>query len=155
VYPVQTGCGSLLRESGTVAVFLFFFGLILPILTDIPNFYLPNFFNPQGLSYEWSCVVFGGSIDIACRSNVNGSAIAIPSTVDVSLAAGELAASDFPYRFTVLVSKGTRSPASFTIPVTVKSIALPAMALTATTIDGGRQLSDGTVYLNSNGKITF
>ena len=74
----------------------------------------------QGLTYTWTCRQ-PASADPTCRSITDLTPVVLGSTAAITVPAFTLAASANPYEFTVTVSKGTRSPVTFTLPVTVRA----------------------------------
>lgn len=104
----------------------------------------------QGLKFSWECKFTVNGIDDICR---NGSkALSFTNTANVRVPPGILLAADFPYVFTVTVTKQGRSPAQYSKTVYIRAGAVPAMNITGT---GGALRGDGSLYVSSTSRLVF
>jgi len=117
----------------------------------------------QGLEYEWSCSFDSSpgnsgnaqgrgssnsrfNRDACFDTNDNELDLAEITTPTLTIAAGTLPASnDNPYEFTVKVRKGSKTPATFTMPVWMSDQPIPSVAITP---GFGTPQSDGSIRVN-------
>ncbi len=110
---------------------------------------------PQALTFQWLCMTYDGTMNVACRNSITGEPVDFPSTAAVTVPAGVFAESQFPYVMTVKVTKGTRAPATYSLPVYVVQQVIPSVSLSLDSLVGGAQLADGTIYINPSAKLIF
>ena len=106
--------------------------------------------NPQGLTYKWSCTFFVNSVLNMCR---NGTEIlSLPNEEKVAVPPGILPVAEFPYVFTVTISKPGRSPAKYSKKVYVRDKNVPKISISG---EGGFFRPDGSLYVSSQSRLIF
>ena len=99
--------------------------------------------NPQGLTYKWSCTFFVNSVLNMCRSSTE--ILSLPNEEKVAVPPGILPVAEFPYVFTVTISKPGRSPAKYSKKVYVQDTNVPQISISG---EGGFSI-DGSLYVSS------
>ncbi len=112
------------------------------------------------LAFAWACRVFDGAVTGPCRDS-SGGALALPPAARLALPAGALPASDWPYVFTVTVSKPGRAPAAAAVPVEVVAGAALLVSVEAVCWQHPADSSpccaapDGTTLANGDSRLRF
>ena len=105
----------------------------------------------EGLSFSWRCTLIDGKTTDVCRDNTGGE-LALTNTPSITVAAGKLLATGTnPYVFTLTVSKGSKAPSAFSVPVTVLNRFVPKVTITIMSIH--RVKSDGSTQINAGDKL--
>lgn len=104
----------------------------------------------QEIEFEWSCQIQEGGVFSPCRER-SGNEIAFSGgAVQTILTSDLFPTRADPYVFSVRVSKGSRTPAVFSIPVTVTEVNIPDVAVGSMS---GQMQSDGTVKINPGDQL--
>ena len=103
----------------------------------------------QGLSFSWTCKFTVNGFDNDCRNGTE--AFGLPARAEVSISPGMLPAAEFPYVFTVTVSKAGRSPVKTSKKVYIRTGSVPTMTISG----GGTAKKDSYLYVPSNGRLVF
>jgi len=139
--------GSLISASTTRPLVLDGSGSIDPDYTgaaDAPD---------ADLKFRWSCTISDGDVDAECRAK-DGSKLTLPETSVVMLMPDILSTlyqtDEHPYVFKVSVSKGSKAPSTFSMPVTLTEAAIPAVSVSASS---GKQMPSGVVRINPSDQL--
>jgi hypothetical protein len=102
----------------------------------------------QGLAFVWACSLSDGTSSQACR-DTSGALLVLSAASTLQVPAGTLpATTDAAYQFTVTVSKVGKSPAAYTLSLTLVAQAIPNVEL-AVSGEFFRQ-TDGSIKINAN-----
>ncbi|KAJ1495836.1 REJ domain-containing protein, partial [Baffinella frigidus] len=102
----------------------------------------------HGLAFFWACSLSDGTSSQACRDS-SGALLSLGTASTLYVPAGTMpATTDAPYQFTVTVSKGGKSPAAYTLALTLVAQAIPNVEL-AVSGEFFRQ-TDGSIKINAN-----
>jgi len=97
------------------------------------------------LEFEWSCTIMEGGIASPCRRK-DGSEIAFSHAAMETIPTSDLFPTEAdPYVFSVQVSKGLRTPAVFSMPVTLTVRKIPDVTVGSMS---GEMQADGSVKIN-------
>jgi len=109
--------------------------------------------NDPELQFSWRCSTLQGSLEIPCRDK-DGSLLLFPNVAKLVLSLADVGnmypTLDTPYVFTLELSKGSKTPKSFQMPVTLMEQAIPAVSLAAAS---GRLQPTGSVRINSGDQL--
>ena len=112
------------------------------------------------LGFSWTCWVFDGAVSSQCQ-NSSGGPLPLQQAPQLSLPAGTLLPCDWPYVFTVTVSKPGRAPATASLPVKVlEGAALVVSVGTVCWQHAADQTpccsaADGTTVANADSRLRF
>jgi hypothetical protein len=134
-----------------------------PVSLSAAASYDPDVATPTSdalLGFSWSCMVFDGVVSSQCR-NATGGLLPFHMSPQLSLPAGALLPCDWPYVFTVTVSKPGRAPATASLPVTV--VAGAALVVSVDTVCWQHAsdhspccaAADGTTVANADSRLRF
>ena len=102
----------------------------------------------QGLTFTWACDIFDGSISQSCRDTA-GAKITMGENSSVIVPADSMAqTTDYPYKFTLTVSKAGKSPVSYSISVVLVQQDIPSVELVV--VGDFTNQKDGSVKINAN-----
>ncbi len=105
----------------------------------------------QGLEFSWRCTLLNdGRMDVCCDDK--GAELALGQTATLTVVAGTLLpTATHPYFFTLMVSKGTRIPSTFSVPVTVLNRYVPEVTIAVKS--DHRVKADGSTQINAGNKL--
>jgi hypothetical protein len=112
------------------------------------------------LGFSWSCRVFDGAVSNQCR-NASGGPLPLQQAPRLFLPAGTLLPCDWPYVFTVIVSKPGRAQATASLPVTVVAGAALVVSMSSVCWQHAADqtpccaAADGTTVANADSRLLF
>jgi hypothetical protein len=105
----------------------------------------------QGLEFSWRCSLLNDDRMDVCRDE-KGDELALGQTATLTVVAGTLLpTTTHPYIFTLMVSKGTRIPSTFSVPVTVLNRHVPEVTISVKS--DHRVKADGSTQINAGDKL--
>ncbi len=112
---------------------------------------LDDSLSDQGLEFSWRCTLLNdGRMDV-CRDE-KGAELSLGQTATLTVVAGTLLpTATHPYFFTLMVSKGTRIPSTFSVPVTVLNRYVPEVTISVKS--DHRVKADGSTQINAGDKL--
>ena len=100
------------------------------------------------LFFTWSCSIRNGKFSDACRTK-DGAQLTLPNVAAIELSADTLSniypTFDDPYVFTVMVTKGSKFPATYSMPVSLTEAVVPDVSIEA---GSGERLPSGQIRIN-------
>jgi len=118
----------------------------------------PDFAGESGqaddLHFAWTCsITEDGEVFNPCRTKA-GAQLHLGAQAIVTLGSNDLSAmyptAEYPYLFEVKVFKGSMMSQSFTMPVTLTEVAIPAVSIRS---DSGERLLDGGIKVNAQDQL--
>jgi len=118
----------------------------------------PDFAGESGqaddLHFAWTCsITEDGEVFNPCRTKA-GAQLHLGAQAIVTLGSNDLSAmyptAEYPYLFKVKVFKGSMMSQSFTMPVTLTEVAIPAVSIRS---DSGERLLDGGIKVNAQDQL--
>jgi len=105
----------------------------------------------QGLEFSWTCTLLNdGRMDV-CRDEKDAE-LALGQTATLTVVAGTVLPTEtHPYFFTLMVSKGTRIPSTFSVPITVLNRYVPEVTISV--MSDHRVKADGSTQINAGNKL--
>jgi hypothetical protein len=107
---------------------------------------------PQGLRYGWRCLFQSENEPESPCMSADGQLLTFSSSPNISFPAWTFSPSNKSYRFTVTVAKAGRLPASFSLDVYIRTIAVP-QAKSSADVDSSAYQADGSLLINGNDRL--